>query len=372
MLFETDKALELGSGRSKGLAMSLGVHALLFLLVLASPAFLSTATKRVIRIDGQDFDRERFDLTELVLPPELTPSQPEPEPELLPAPEVAVVAPLIPVPVPEAAPPPPPPPPEPEEETPPPEPESEVEPAPPPPVIGPDDVIEEGARPDAPPETTDGADESPRITLDEATDNPGDGPEGDNGDGIAEGDPQAALDAVDAVSAQPEETGIDADENTDPDALILPEFRQRANTIVEENLAQNRREIVTGRRFGDGGSGDELPDFSTDEPQILSDTRGYDFGPYMNQVVNRVRVNWYSLIPQAARLRQLKGRVVIIFTITKDGTVEDERIVADSGNLPLDRAAEGSILASNPFPRIPDDFDGDNLVLQFTFLYNMS
>ena len=92
----------------------------------------------------------------------------------------------------------------------------------------------------------------------------------------------------------------------------------------------------------------------------------------MNQVVNRVRVNWYSLIPQAARLRQLRGRVVIIFTITNDGTVVNEHIVADSGSVPLDRAAEGAILASNPFPRLPDEFDGDNLVLQFSFLYNMS
>jgi len=34
----------------------------------------------------------------------------------------------------------------------------------------------------------------------------------------------------------------------------------------------------------------------------------------MNQVVNRVRVNWYSLIPEIARLGK-KGRVVILFTI---------------------------------------------------------
>ena len=90
----------------------------------------------------------------------------------------------------------------------------------------------------------------------------------------------------------------------------------------------------------------------------------------MNQVVNRVRVNWYSLIPEIARLGK-RGRVVIIFTITEAGSVAEVRLVANSGTDPLDRAALGAITASNPFQRLPSNFDGDHLVLQFTFLYNM-
>jgi TonB family protein len=92
----------------------------------------------------------------------------------------------------------------------------------------------------------------------------------------------------------------------------------------------------------------------------------------MNQVVNRVRVNWYSLIPQAARLRQVRGRVVLIFTITATGDVTDLRVVSDSGTVSLDRAATAAITASNPFPRLPPDYDDDHIVLQFTFLYNMT
>ena len=90
----------------------------------------------------------------------------------------------------------------------------------------------------------------------------------------------------------------------------------------------------------------------------------------MNQVVNRVRVNWYSLIPEIARLGK-KGRVVIIFTITPSGAIQDLRLVANSGTEPLDRAAMGSITASNPFAKLPPGYDGDHLVLQFTFLYNI-
>ncbi len=89
-----------------------------------------------------------------------------------------------------------------------------------------------------------------------------------------------------------------------------------------------------------------------------------------SQVVNRVRVNWYSLIPEIARLGK-KGRVVIIFTISENGTIQDFRLVANSGTEPLDRAAMGAITASNPFAKLPANYDGDHIVLQFTFLYNI-
>jgi TonB family protein len=152
--------------------------------------------------------------------------------------------------------------------------------------------------------------------------------------------------------------------------MRLPNFRDSAGRIVQDAIEDSRRRYQQGPRTGIPGQAQEDPNFSTEEPTILSDTRGYDFGPYMNQVVNRVRVNWYSLIPEIARLGK-KGRVVIIFTITETGTIADIRLVANSGTDPLDRAAMGAITASNPFARLPANFDGDHLVLQFTFLYNI-
>ncbi len=112
------------------------------------------------------------------------------------------------------------------------------------------------------------------------------------------------------------------------------------------------------------------PNFSTEAPIILSDTKGVDFGPYLARVVYNVRRNWYSMIPVAAKLGQ-KGRVAIVFEILKDGSVPQLRLIAGSGSDPLDRAAVASIRASNPFPPLPNEFTGEHLVLQFTFLYNM-
>jgi TonB family protein len=142
----------------------------------------------------------------------------------------------------------------------------------------------------------------------------------------------------------------------------------------DRELEAAARGRATGPGLGPGDSPAQFqnldPNFSTEGPLILSDTRGVDFGPYLARVVFNVRRNWYSMIPVAARLGQ-KGRVAIVFEILKDGSVPELRLVASSGSDSLDRAAVGAIRGSNPFPPLPEEFTGNHLVLQFIFLYNM-
>jgi TonB family protein len=131
-----------------------------------------------------------------------------------------------------------------------------------------------------------------------------------------------------------------------------------------------------GIEAGGGGDSDMEfnnlhPNFSTEAPTILSDTRGVDFGPYLARIVYIVRRNWISVIPESARLGE-KGRVGVVFEILKDGSVPQLRLVASSGSDPLDRAAVNGIHASIPFPPLPQEFTGQHLVLQFIFLYNLS
>ncbi len=104
---------------------------------------------------------------------------------------------------------------------------------------------------------------------------------------------------------------------------------------------------------------------------ILSDTMGVDFGPYLSRVLQAVRMNWYNLIPEVARPPLMKkGKVTIQFVITHDGKVEGMRIESPSGDIALDRAAWGGITASNPFPPLPGEFRGPDLALRFRFFYN--
>ena len=123
---------------------------------------------------------------------------------------------------------------------------------------------------------------------------------------------------------------------------------------------------------GDYGIGPLTPNTNAQGAvDILSDTLGVDFGPYLARVLEDVRRNWYNLIPEEARSPLFKqGKLAIQFVIDKNGSVEGMRLIAPSGDVALDRAAWGGITASNPFPPLPKEFSGPYLALRFRFYYN--
>lgn len=105
--------------------------------------------------------------------------------------------------------------------------------------------------------------------------------------------------------------------------------------------------------------------------EILSDTMGVDFGPYLERVLYVIKKNWYNLIPEVARPPLMKkGKLIIQFAIMKDGSVQGQVLQATSGDDYLDRAAWGGITASIPFDRLPPEFAGNYLSLRIKFIYN--
>ncbi|MHB8301644.1 MAG: energy transducer TonB family protein [Acidobacteriaceae bacterium] len=105
--------------------------------------------------------------------------------------------------------------------------------------------------------------------------------------------------------------------------------------------------------------------------EVLSDTMGVDFGPYLRHVIQATQSSWDNLIPEAARPPLLKkGKVAIQFIITPDGSIKKMQLVLPSGDVSLDRAAWGGITGAGPFPPLPKQFKGPYLALRFYFLYN--
>lgn len=127
-----------------------------------------------------------------------------------------------------------------------------------------------------------------------------------------------------------------------------------------------------------GGYGGDGGDFgltqgraSTMGPlEVLTDTMGVDFNPYLARVLHDVKQQWYALIPESAGMK--KGKVVLEFAILKDGSVAGLRVAATSGDIALDRPAYGSITGSNPFPPLPKEFNGPYLGLRFSYYYNLN
>ena len=123
---------------------------------------------------------------------------------------------------------------------------------------------------------------------------------------------------------------------------------------------------------GELGGGAKNGPTSSGGAQILSDTMGVDFGPYMQRIVYTTERAWWPIIPEVARPPLNKaGRVLIRFKIYKDGSVKDMKLEGPSGDVSLDRAAWGGILGASPFPQLPKEFKGDYLELRFYFLYNI-
>ena len=105
--------------------------------------------------------------------------------------------------------------------------------------------------------------------------------------------------------------------------------------------------------------------------EILSDTLGVDFGPYMKRLHYTVQNHWDPLIPESALPPVMKkGVVVIQFSIGKDGRVMGMKLISSSGDTALDRAAWGAITDAIPLPQLPAQFSGQYLELRARFYYN--
>jgi TonB family protein len=149
-----------------------------------------------------------------------------------------------------------------------------------------------------------------------------------------------------------------------------------AGMSAGSSIAQAARNSARGGSFSTGGGGNYGNPAGGGGKvgsglDVLSDTMGVNFGPYLSRIVAVVRMNWYNLIPEEARPPLLKkGKVAIEFVILPDGKVAGMRLIGESGDIALDRAAWGGITASNPFSPLPSEFHGPYLALRFRFFYN--
>lgn len=105
-----------------------------------------------------------------------------------------------------------------------------------------------------------------------------------------------------------------------------------------------------------------------DDIEILNDTQGVNFSPYLKSILPTIRQNWLRVIPPCALAT--KGELAIKFDIKRDGSISAMRLVATSYRPALDRAAWGAIVGSNPFPPLPSEFSGSSLALRMRFRYN--
>jgi TonB family protein len=113
------------------------------------------------------------------------------------------------------------------------------------------------------------------------------------------------------------------------------------------------------------------PDANMGGAEILSDTQGVDFDPYIRHIVIETERTWDPLAPDEVNPPISKrGQVLIRFKLLPNGRIMDGSMVLEgsSGDVALDRAAWGALTGSN-FPPLPREFHGPYLELRFLFIY---
>jgi TonB family protein len=104
--------------------------------------------------------------------------------------------------------------------------------------------------------------------------------------------------------------------------------------------------------------------------EILSDTQGVNFQPYLKDAIHQIYAQWLTLMPEQARSHKEKGVTQIRFTISPDGTIAAMHLEDSAHDVALDRAAWGAITGVGKFPVLPSAFHGPNLDLRIHFVVN--
>ena len=89
--------------------------------------------------------------------------------------------------------------------------------------------------------------------------------------------------------------------------------------------------------------------------------RAVNWAPYMRKLNNEIKSNWEKNenFPCA--------QVVVRFSVGKNGELIEEKITKTSNNEDVDKRALEAIEKTFPFDRLPEQFIGDSVPVEFTF-----
>ena len=165
---------------------------------------------------------------------------------------------------------------------------------------------------------------------------------------------------------------IKSEMKTNEDKNLYTE-EQKQETIVEKNnsLTKNNSTSVPV-----GGTINDVVELAKNSSNnVLNDnpvqTSGNEnvspkiWETYMEQVERKIKANWHPIKDEKAK------KIVVFFSIAKDGRLISSKIIQSSGDLLTDNIALESIKMSAPFKPLPVEFKGESVPIEFTFDYNV-
>jgi protein TonB len=118
-------------------------------------------------------------------------------------------------------------------------------------------------------------------------------------------------------------------------------------------------------RKGSGSPGTE----GEKENPVTFDTREYRFAGYMTKLKEKIESIW--VYPPDAAQRGIYGDLKIQFTINKDGTLGEVRLIRTSGYKMLDDAAIKALRDGEPYWPLPDSWHMQSYTILGHFVYSL-
>jgi len=163
-----------------------------------------------------------------------------------------------------------------------------------------------------------------------------------------------------------------------PESKAIPEFQREQPKLVPSRPSRILPDTTTPPMNAVPGSGAGAPALpysnfavkgNTQGGMNMSGPAGGDFGAryswFVDAVRNRVSSNWLqSMVDPAVNFAP---RAVLAFQILRDGTITNIQVLQSSGNASVDNSARRAILASSPVLRLPNDYSGSVVNVEFWF-----
>ncbi|MCC7008357.1 MAG: TonB family protein [Acidobacteria bacterium] len=141
-----------------------------------------------------------------------------------------------------------------------------------------------------------------------------------------------------------------------PSGSLGNAFRDLGRYLQEPQVSAQQPGI------GEGDSGADVEMLDSKGRPI----EGIDFGPWMRRFAAQIRRNW--IIPQVAEMS--RGRVVVTFTVLRNGTLIDLQVRQPAAIGALTQAAVTALKLSNPTSVLPAEYQDDRVLFTVTFHYN--
>ncbi|MFQ5988505.1 MAG: energy transducer TonB [Candidatus Methylomirabilales bacterium] len=145
--------------------------------------------------------------------------------------------------------------------------------------------------------------------------------------------------------------------NKPESASPQPSFRDQIASLGRETLSGKDRAFDAGQTGNTG----------TDERTVSLETHSSEFAPYLATVKRRIERRW--LVPRFAREVGLTAKLVMLFSITKEGKLARIQVNKSSGVPILDDAAVEAVKTAAPYSPFPSHFTFRRLNIVATFEY---